>query len=174
VAPLSVSGRNGGDFGQQLSIIGQLILSGSTTQVYQASMGGFDTHSNEAPAQTSLFGQMDAAVTALFNGIVAGGSAYEGTVLVLYTEFGRQLKENGSTGTDHGNGNIMLVIGQPVTGGLYGTYPSLTSLDGAGALEMSVDFRSVETTLLQSVLGLTPTQAATILGGSYTNLGFIG
>jgi uncharacterized protein (DUF1501 family) len=172
VAPLSVAGRNGGDFGQQLSIIGQLILSGAPTQVYQASMGGFDTHSNEVNAQSSLFGQLDAAVTAFFNGIGSDSSA-AGTVLMLYTEFGRQLKENGSIGTDHGNGNIMLVIGQPVKGGLYGTYPSLTTLDGAGALVQNVDFRSVEATLLEDVLGLTANQASTILGGSYPNLGFV-
>lgn len=181
VAALSVPGRNGGDFGQQLSIIGQLIINGTGTQVYQASMGGFDTHSNEVNAQASLFGQMDAAVTALFTGLAPHSSA-AGTVLLIYTEFGRQFRENGSTGTDHGNGNVLLVIGQPVKGfgtsggGLYGTYPSLSSLDGAGALEMTVDFRSVETTLLENVLDLTPAQAATVMGvptGTYANLGFV-
>jgi uncharacterized protein (DUF1501 family) len=171
VAPLSFA-RLAGDFGQQLSIISQLILYGAPTKVYQASMGGYDTHSNEINAQASLFAQMDSAVTAFFNAI-SGNSAAAGTVLVLYTEFGRQLKENGSIGTDHGNGNMILVIGQPVKGGLYGTYPSLTNLDGAGALQMTVDFRSFETTILQNVLGLTATQAATVLNGSFTNLGFV-
>ncbi len=123
-------------------------------------MGGFDTHSAEVAGQNSLFSQMDSAVSAFFT-YLGSDSAAAGTILVIYTEFGRQFKENGSSGTDHGNGNMMLVIGQPVKGGLYGTYPSLTSLDGAGALHYQVDFRSVEAALIDNVLGA---NSSTILG----------
>ncbi len=41
-------------------------------------------------------------------------------VITLAGEFGRQIRDNGDFGTDHGSGNIMLVVGNAVNGGVYG------------------------------------------------------
>jgi uncharacterized protein (DUF1501 family) len=167
--PLSVAGRDGGDFGTQLSVIGQLIEAGLPTKVYQASMGGFDTHSDELQTQAALFSQLDAAVTALFNGL--GRSAHgAGTVLMLHTEFGRRVLANASGGTDHGAANVVLVIGRGVRGGLYGEPPSLTRLDQDGNLVHHVDFRQVYATLLEHVVQV---ESRPFLYGSYPTIGFL-
>ena len=90
--------------------------------------------------------------------------------MLLFTEFGRRVKENGS-GTDHGSGGVAFVIGDAVKGGLYGEYPSLKpeNLD-EGDLRWNSDFRSTYATLLEKWMGL---DANPILGGIYEQLDFI-
>ncbi|HTW99374.1 MAG TPA: DUF1501 domain-containing protein, partial [Acidimicrobiales bacterium] len=167
--PLTVAGRDGGDIGTQLSVVGELILAGLPTKAYQVSMGGFDTHSGELATQAELFSQLDAGVTALFNGL--GRSARgAGAVLVLYTEFGRRVLANASGGTDHGSANVVFVIGREVRGGLYGEYPSLTRLDPNGNLIHTVDYRSVYATLIEHVLEM---ESRPFLGQSWPLLKFI-
>jgi len=70
---------------------------------------------------------------------------------VLYSEFGRRVAANASRGTDHGTASNVFVVGQSVTGGMYGEQPSLTDLD-QGDLKYNVDFRSVYATLLEQTL----------------------
>ncbi len=168
-APLSVPGRDAGDFGTQLSVIGELILAGLPASVYQASMQGFDSHADELSMQRTQLSQMDAAVTALFNGL-GHEPAGARTVLVLYSEFGRRVLANASGGTDHGAANVAFVIGLPVRGGLYGEMPSLTRLDENGNLVHNVDFRSLYATLLDEVLGV---DHRPFLGGTWPTLRFI-
>lgn len=165
-APMSVPGRDGGDFGKQLSVIGELILAGLPTRVYQASMQGFDSHADELSMQAGQLGQMDAAVTAFFSGLGTRPEA-RGTVLVLYSEFGRRVQANASGGTDHGAASVLLVIGHAVRGGLYGEMPSLAELDENGNLVHNVDFRSVYASVLEDVLGLEP---RSVLGASWPTL----
>jgi uncharacterized protein (DUF1501 family) len=90
---------------------------------------------------------------------------------LLYSEFGRRAKDNGS-GTDHGTGGVAFVIGENVKGGLYGEYPSLKAneLEDGGNLQHNTDFRSIYTTLLEKWMGL---DAKPIVGGSYEQLGFL-
>lgn len=167
--PLTVANRDGGDFGNQLSVIGECILAGVPAKVYQASMGGFDTHSNELQTQAENLSQVDAAVTALFNGLERDPSA-AGTVLLLYTEFGRRVLANASGGTDHGAANVVFVIGRAVKGGLYGDTPNVSRLDENGNLIHNVDFRSVYATLLEYVVEV---ESAPLLDGRFSTLGFI-
>jgi uncharacterized protein (DUF1501 family) len=82
-------------------------------------------------------------------------------VVAVYSEFGRRVRANGSQGTDHGTAGPLLVLGDPVRGGLYGEQPSLTDLD-AGDLKYHVDFRDVYATLLAGVLDTDPGK---VLGG---------
>jgi uncharacterized protein (DUF1501 family) len=79
------------------------------------------------------------------------------TMIMTFSEFGRRVKENGSQGTDHGTAEPMFLIGGRVSGGLYGSYPSLTDLD-SGDLKFNVDFRQVYATVLQDWLGADPSQ----------------
>ncbi len=97
-------------------------------------------------------------------------NANEEVVMLLFTEFGRRVKENGS-GTDHGSGGVAFVIGDAVKGGLYGEYPSLEpeKLD-SGDLHWNNDFRSTYATLLEQWMGL---DANPILGGTYEQFDFI-
>ncbi len=167
--PLTVPKADASDMATQLSIISELIMDGVPTKVYQASMGGFDTHSDELSTQAALFSQLDAAVTAMFNALGRNPNG-AGTVLVLYTEFGRRVLANASGGTDHGAANVVFVIGRGVKGGLYGDFPSLSRLDPDGNLVHNVDFRSVYATLLEHVLEV---DSKSFLGGSFPTLGFM-
>ena len=91
-------------------------------------------------------------------------------VLALtFSEFGRRVAQNASNGTDHGTAMPMFAIGGAVTGGVYGTQPSLTDLD-RGNLRYSVDFRSAYATVLERWLGRSSTA---ILGGTFTPLPFV-
>ena len=51
-------------------------------------------------------------------------NASDNVMLLMFTEFGRRIGDNGS-GTDHGAGGIAFVVGEHVKGGIYGEYPSL-------------------------------------------------
>jgi uncharacterized protein (DUF1501 family) len=90
-------------------------------------------------------------------------------VTLVFSEFGRRLKENGSGGTDHGTAAPVFILGSQVKGGLYGAYPSLVSLSG-NDLKYEVDFRAVYYTLIEEWLR---GDAKAVLGRSYENLGFI-
>jgi len=68
-------------------------------------------------------------------------------VVLIFSEFGRRLGENGSGGTDHGTAAPVFLLGQPVKAGLHGPYPDLTRLADGDPIH-AVDFRSIYATLL--------------------------
>ena len=166
-APMSddlptVSGGNaGGDSNltQQLNLVGKLIAAGAPTKVWSVSLGGFDTHSNEANAQALLLGTVSSSITKFLSQMKASGRSKDITVMV-YSEFGRRVKANGSDGTDHGSAGPMFLIGDRVQGGFYGDQPSLTKLID-GDLAVTTDFRDVYSAVIEKVLG---TPAEKILG----------
>jgi len=102
--------------------------------------------------------------------LTAHGKA-DDVLLITWSEFGRRVKENGSQGTDHGDGGAMLAMGGRVKGGIYGEPPDLSRLDGNGSQRWSTDFRSVYATLLEDWLGV---DSSTILGGRFEHVGFVG
>ena len=77
-------------------------------------------------------------------------------VVLLFSEFGRRIKDNGS-GTDHGSGGVTFVIGNPVKGGMYGEYPSLElSEQLEGDMRFNNDFRGIYATVLDQWMGINP------------------
>ncbi|MES1239908.1 MAG: DUF1501 domain-containing protein, partial [Chloroflexota bacterium] len=90
--------------------------------------------------------------------------ASERAVVMTVSEFGRRPAENGS-GTDHGTAAPQFLIGASVTGGRYGTPPSLTQLDDHGNLVATTDFRSLYATALQDWLGV---EAEPLIGREFT------
>jgi uncharacterized protein (DUF1501 family) len=82
------------------------------------------------------------------------------TLVIVFSEFGRRISENGSAGTDHGAGGLMMALGGTVRGGLYGTAANL-SLDpanptlenNASDVKYETDFRSVYAKVVDSWLG---------------------
>ena len=78
--------------------------------------------------------------------------------------------ENASGGTDHGAAAPLLLIGDPVKGGLYGSAPSLTGLDATGNLKYAVDFRSVYQEILSGHLGA---DSGEILGATFDQVPFL-
>jgi len=149
----------------QLSTVANLILSGASADVYSVELGGFDTHADQAPVQESLLAQLDTAVSA-FVGALRGTKRGSRTVVLVYTEFGRRIGANASSGTDHGWANVAFVAGPSVKGGFYGEPPSLTKLSDGNTV-YTTDFRRLYATMLGSVLGVDPKP---ILGGSFKPL----
>ena len=91
-------------------------------------------------------------------------------VILVFSEFGRRVKDNGS-GTDHGAGGAAFVIGGAVNGGMYGAFPSLEERDQIdGDLCPNNDFRCTYTTILERWLGL---EAPAIVNGRFEQFDFI-
>ena len=93
------------------------------TRIYYAQHGGFDTHAGELVTHGKLWNEVDGAVGDFWDDLVEHDRA-DDTAVLVFTEFGRRIKDNGS-GTDHGSGGVAFVIGGGVKGGLYGEYPSV-------------------------------------------------
>ena len=150
--PTVNGGNAGGDsnLSQQLDVVAKLIAAGSPTKVWSVSLGGFDTHANEANAQAALLGVVSTSLTRFMNQLKSTTRLNDVTVMV-YSEFGRRVKGNASQGTDHGTSGPMFLIGEKVKGGFYGDQPSLSKLVD-GDLAVTTDFRDVYATVLESVL----------------------
>jgi uncharacterized protein (DUF1501 family) len=140
----------GTPLGGQLRTIAAMIRDGMPTRVYYASISGFDTHSQQANAHGNLLRQVGDSLRAFRNDLKAQGN--DGRVLTLvFSEFGRRVKVNGSGGTDHGTAAPMFLIGPMVRPGVFGDHPSLVDLDD-GDLKFGVDFRSVYAAVLEDWL----------------------
>lgn len=150
--PTVNGGNAGGDnnLAQQLDVVSKLIAAGAPTRVWSVSLGGFDTHANEANAQATLLGVVSDSVYRFLNQLKSTSRSADVTV-VIYSEFGRRVVGNGSQGTDHGTSGPMFVVGDRVNGGFYGDQPSLKNLV-RGDLAVTTDFRDVYATLLEKVL----------------------
>jgi len=127
------------------------------TKVFYTGFGGFDTHSGQIARQELLMQRMDEAVTA-FRNDMAGKNRWNDCVLVVISEFGRRVFENGSVGTDHGHGNAFLVAGGPVrgrsiAGGMTGEITQSDLADNS-TLPFGYDFRDVYANIAESHLGL--------------------
>ena len=150
--PTVNGGNAGGDsnLAQQLDVVAKLIAAGAPTKVWSVSLGGFDTHANEANAQAELLGVVSDSISR-FMGQLKSTTRANDVTIVVYSEFGRRVVGNGSQGTDHGTSGPMFVIGDKVKGGFYGDQPSLKNLI-KGDLAVTTDFRDVYATLLEGLL----------------------
>jgi uncharacterized protein (DUF1501 family) len=118
---------------------------------------------------SSLWSEVSAAVRD-FQSDLEENDAADNMTLLVFTEFGRRVHDNGS-GTDHGSGGVAFVIGNNVKGGLYGEYPSLDeSKLLEGDLHFNNDFRGLYSTLLENWIGI---DAKTIVGGNFEKMDFI-
>jgi uncharacterized protein (DUF1501 family) len=152
-----------------LQLAAELIVTGTGVKLLHVTLGGFDTHYTELNRHDDLMGYLDSAVAAFYQDLAAHNMA-DKVLIATWSEFGRRPKENASGGTDHGAAAPLLLIGDPVKGGLYGQEPSLTSLDPTGNMKYSVDFRSVYQEILSGHLGA---DAGKILGASYDHIPFL-
>lgn len=143
----------GGDLGRSLQQIARLIKADVGVEAAFAEVGGWDHHSNENAQLANLLRQFSAALSAFSQDM---GDRMEDIVLVTMSEFGRTPQENGNGGTDHGHGDLMMVIGGSVAGGkVYGQWPGLEveQLYQNRDLEVTTDYRDVLSELVQDHLG---------------------
>jgi uncharacterized protein (DUF1501 family) len=138
-------------------------------KLLHVTLGGFDTHNTEPNRHDDLMAYLDSAVSAFYQDLSAHGVA-DRVLMATWSEFGRRPRENASGGTDHGAAAPLLLLGDPVKGGIYGQPPSLVELDATGNLKYTVDFRSVYQEILGGHLGADPKG---ILGGGFEKLGLI-
>jgi len=155
------------DLASSMQLAAQIIVTQPTAKVIHVVLGGFDTHQQQDTRQASLLSYVDTAVSAFMQDLAAHGVDHRVT-LATWSEFGRRLAENGSSGTDHGAASPLFLIGGNLQGGLFGEAPSLTALVDAGNLKYTTDFRSVYQSLIRDWLGA---DAAPVLGGSFPELG---
>ena len=149
--------------------IAQVYLAGLGTQVFYTQHGSFDTHFNQPPMHTKLWIDVSRAIGDFFDDLQEHGAG-DNLIMMLFTEFGRRVKDNG-TGTDHGAGGVAFVIGNQVKGGMYSQYPSLKPEDlTQGDLAPNYDFRGFYSTIIERWLGLDPVP---IVGGQFEQLDFV-
>jgi uncharacterized protein (DUF1501 family) len=158
----------GNAFGGGLQRVAALIAAGMKTRLYYVSYQGnaFDTHVQQGDVHSRLLMYTADAVRAFLDDVARIGRA-DDVAVMMFTEFGRRVEENGSLGTDHGTATPMFLFGKHVKGGLYGHPPSLTDLDD-GNLKMTTDFRRVYATGIKEWLGYDDTE--TILKGRFDAL----
>ncbi|MFA9198285.1 MAG: DUF1501 domain-containing protein [Aquirufa sp.] len=154
---------------KQLGIVAKLITGGLETPVYLCTIGGFDTHANQLNQHANLWKQISDAVAAFQKDLKTQNKADKVT-LMTFSEFGRRVNQNGTTGTDHGTAAPMFVIGNTVRGGLIGENPNLVNLDSNGDLKPNFDYRQVYSTILSDHLGLSATSTEGIFKKSFDRL----
>jgi uncharacterized protein (DUF1501 family) len=144
-------------FANQLWDIAQMIRFGVGVRVATVDVGGWDTHDSQGTAGSGYhyyqnkIAEISAALYAFFADLTNSGHMGRVTV-VVQSEFGRRVRQNGDGGTDHGYGNNILVLGGPVNGRqMYGQWlglePAVLS-PYFGDIPVTVDYRRVLSEIL--------------------------
>ena len=155
--------------GKRLRNVAQIHLADLGTRILYTEQGGYDTHAAQSNTHPPLLSDMSRAIADFWDDLEAHDAA-DNVIMLVFSEFGRRVKENGN-GTDHGAGGVALVIGPSVSGGLYGEYPSLKPDDlTQGDLIPGQDFRGVYGTVLEDWMGL---DSVPIIKGRYDQPAFI-
>jgi uncharacterized protein (DUF1501 family) len=133
----------GGQFGQGLLQMSQLIKADIGLEVGFLDIGGWDTHANQPGQLTQRLREFGEALQAFYLDL---GDRMRNVVVLTMTEFGRSIKQNGSGGTDHGHASALFVMGGPIKGRkVYGKWPGLATdqLFEGRDLALTTDFRDV-------------------------------
>ncbi|MEP6914849.1 MAG: DUF1501 domain-containing protein [Acidobacteriota bacterium] len=161
-APTVAYPNNG--FAIALRTIAGAMVKGVGTKVFWVQTGGYDTHSAQNPNQANgsynlLMGTLNDGLFAFYSDLLNQGLLGD-TLVLQFSEFGRRISENGSQGTDHGAGSVMMAMGGGVRGGIFGTAPNLriapdnpTLENNSGDVRYETDFRSVYAQVIDSWLG---------------------
>jgi uncharacterized protein (DUF1501 family) len=167
--------------GQALRAVAGAIVRGIGTKVFWVQTGGYDTHAGQgaagAGAYGNLMGTINDAIFAFYTDMQNQG-LLGNTTLLEFSEFARRVGENGTQGTDHGEGGVMMAIGGAVRGGIYGTaadlnpYPNNPTLSSNGGdVRWNIDFRRIYAEILDTWLGA---DSVSVLGADYRQrLGFL-
>ncbi|MDY7396812.1 DUF1501 domain-containing protein [Aureibaculum sp. 2210JD6-5] len=142
--------------GTKLKWIAKLIKGDLNSKTYYTTHGGFDTHDNQLPIHHRKLDKLDQAVFSFYKDL-KNANLFESTTVVIFSEFGRRVNDNGK-GTDHGKAAPMFIIGgNNGNGKITGKNPNLSNLD-KGDLMYEIDFRSVYASLLKNKLNFDPTK----------------
>ncbi|HYA36628.1 MAG TPA: DUF1501 domain-containing protein, partial [Candidatus Binataceae bacterium] len=144
-------------FNEDADRLARLIQRDPTIRVAFLALGGWDTHVNQGAATGQLANHLKPLGDGLAHLASALGHSYDDTIILVISEFGRTMRQNGNAGTDHGHGNVMWVMGGPVRGGrVYGRWPGLSNanLYQERDLAITTDFRDPISLVLMRHMGL--------------------
>ena len=156
-------------FSRDLQQVAQLIKGGMDTSIYYVHQNGYDTHNNQTAGSNPLAGRHFNLLTTLNDSLTAFAEemklagVWDRMVILTFSEFGRKVIENGSSGTDHGAAESLFVMGGAVNGGqFFGQLPDLAedARVRRHSLDYNTDFRTIYRSLLQNWMGV-PASAMT-------------
>ena len=142
--------------------VAQLISGSTKTQLAFMDVGGWDSHIQQPGLLNRALPNLGKGLATLATNL---GEVYNKTTIVVMSEFGRTVKENGNRGTDHGHGNFMWLLGGAVKGGqIYGDWTGLSEsqLHEQRDLPVSTDFRDAIAEILSNHLQLNSQQIAQV------------
>ncbi len=150
------------------ALVAKRMREDETIRLAFVSVGGWDTHSGEGGGKGNLANNLRKLGEAL--GLLAQdlGPLYRQTVIVVISEFGRALREDGGGGTDHGHGSVMWLLGGPVAGGkVYGAWPGLGdgALHDGRDLAVTTDFRCALAAVIGDHLEITASKLSVVFPG---------
>lgn len=126
----------------------------AATQVGFMQVGDWDTHVNQKGRLMRNLSSLGEGLATLKDSL---GAVYNNTTIVVLSEFGRTVKENGNGGTDHGYGNAMWLMGGRIKGGqVYGEWPGLSTSQQFESrdLDITTDYRDVLMSLFEQQFSL--------------------
>lgn len=146
----------GNSLADQLKVVARLIGGGLKTRMYMVNIGSFDTHAAQVVAGATdtgthavLLQKVSDAIKAFMDDLKLQGASKR-VAGMTFSEFGRRIKSNAGTGTDHGAAAPMIVFGDAIQGGVLGTNPVIsTNTSVNDNIPMQYDFRSVYASLLE-------------------------
>lgn len=148
--------------------LAKLMRNDPRVQLAFMAVGGWDTHANQGAATGQLANRLQPLGQGLASLAQGLGPVFEDTVVLVMSEFGRTVRQNGNGGTDHGHGNVVWALGGPVAGGkVHGRWPGLEpqALYEGRDLAVTTDFRAVLAKVASRHLGLADPQLAALLPG---------
>ncbi|MGL5077464.1 MAG: DUF1501 domain-containing protein [Waterburya sp.] len=146
--------KNVNAFADDAADVTRLMLSNAKTQLVFMDVAGWDTHVNQHNILNRLLPSLGQGLATLVKGLEP---IFSDTVIVVVSEFGRTVAENGNRGTDHGYGNAMWLLGGAIRGGkVYGEWQGLnqSALHQNRDLAITTDFRDVFYQILRSHLSI--------------------
>jgi uncharacterized protein (DUF1501 family) len=156
-------------FPDDASRLARLMRNDARVQLAFMALGGWDTHANQGAAAGPLAQRLQPlghGLAALASGL---GPVFDQTVVMVMSEFGRTVRQNGNGGTDHGHGNVMWLLGGGVAGGgkVQGRWPGLdaNALHEGRDLAVTTDFRDVVATVCERHLKLPDARLTDVLPG---------
>lgn len=152
---------------KSLRDVARVHLAGLGTRVFFTAHGGYDTHATQLAGHPKLLTDLSVAISDFLDDLDEH-DAGDRVMVLVFTEFGRRMRDNGS-GTDHGSGGGAFLLGSRIDGGLYSEYPSLDPADWVNGEDLghTIDFRGIYGTILEQWLGV---EARPIVKGDYEQI----
>jgi len=158
--------------GRDLALVARAIQADLPTRAFHVAQGGYDTHAGQAETHAGLLSDLDLALDAFLRDLAAVGRL-DATLVLVFSEFGRRVAENGvgsTAGTDHGAAGLAFLCGGGAVPGLHGEPWRLDALDKTGNLVRTVDFRSLYADVIEGWFGLA---SEPVLGGPFARAGLV-